>query len=253
MRRIEAARGFSIEGYRALLQCLGELGYDFVFIDEIENDQPHVFLRHDVDLCLERAAQLANVEREEGVKSTYYVLLNTEFYNPFSCEGRGAIRDILSCGHRIGLHFDAAHYPDHPDTLSEAAARECDLLEKVVEAPIDSISFHRPTRSLQGRVGTIAGRAHAYEPRFFNVLPYYTDSQGAWRFGHPLDDARVQAGKAMQLVTHPIWWVEEGTGVIDKLEGFRKCKGGRLCEKMAGNLKPFADFYGPSGDKAPPI
>lgn len=252
MRRIDVARRFSKDGYRALLQCFFELGYEFVFINEIVNDQPHVFLRHDVDLCLERAAQLAAIEHEQGVKSTYYVLLNTEFYNPFSALGRKAILDILSCGHRIGLHFDASHYPDHPGALGEAASLECELLENLLEAPVDSISFHRPARTLQGRAGTIAGRAHAYEPRFFSELAYYADSQGVWRFGHPLDDVTVQAGKAIQLVTHPIWWIEEGAGVIEKLEAFRKWKGGRLCGKMAGNLKPFADFYGPSGDKAPP-
>lgn len=248
-----SAREFSEQGYRALILSLRNLGYEDVFIHQLNPEIGHVFLRHDVDLCLQRAADMARVEQEEGVKSTYYVLLNTQFYNLFAEESRRALRVILACGHKIGLHFDAAYYPDDPKLLEEAAGRECAILEMAIEGPVESISFHRPARALQGRPGLIAGRAHAYEPRFFSQLVYYADSQGCWRFGHSLDDKRLQKPRALQLVTHPIWWFQKGEGVVEKMELFRKKIAQRARREMAENLKPFAENFGVDGRDAPPI
>ncbi|MBT3172708.1 MAG: hypothetical protein HN333_14900, partial [Rhodospirillaceae bacterium] len=72
---------------------------------------------------------------------------------------------------------------------------------------VPMISFHRPAPALQGREGRIAGRMHAYEPRFFREIGYCSDSRGAWRHGHPLDHAAVVKGKALQLLIHPLWWI----------------------------------------------
>jgi hypothetical protein len=253
MLREDIHREFSKTGYCSLLHRLHEIGYDFVFIDEIESEKSPLFLRHDIDLCLERAAEIAKIESKEGVKSTYYILLNTEFYNVHSRRNRQALEDIMAHGHRIGLHFDAVGYPDGQESFENAVAQECSVLENLIGMPVESISFHRPAPWLQGRQGTIAGRAHAYEPRFFTSLAYFADSQGAWRFGHPLDDARVLAAKALQLVIHPIWWTEDRGGVLEKLDAFRKWKGNRLRHEMALNIKPFAESFGPDGGLAPPV
>ena len=37
--------------------------------------------RHDIDYSIEKAVELAALEAEENVKSTYFVLLSSEFYN----------------------------------------------------------------------------------------------------------------------------------------------------------------------------
>ena len=250
---LENARHFSESGYRALIQCLKNIGYEDVLIEEIDETKHHIFLRHDVDLCLERAAEMALIEREEGVRSTYYILLNTEFYNSSSQNSRKCLQIILSCGHAIGLHFDAARYPSSASALEKAASDECAILESIIQAPVTSISFHRPAKKLLGRDSLIAGRAHAYEPRFFDLLAYFADSQGSWRYGHPLDDAKVRSGRALQLVTHPIWWLESGKETISKLESFRCRRALLLRQEMAHNLKPFAEKFGSHGEGAPPI
>jgi hypothetical protein len=253
MTNLASARQFSERGYRALIRSLRNLGYEDVFISQVDPEKSHVFLRHDVDLCPQRAADMARVEQEEGVRSTYYVLLNTQFYNVFAEEIRRALHVILACGHKIGLHFDAAYYPDDPQLLEEAVGRECAILEMAIEGPVESLSFHRPARALRGRPGLIAGRAHAYEPRFFSQLVYYADSQGCWRFGHPLDDERVHKARALQLVTHPIWWFQEGEGVVEKMEIFRQGIAQRARREMAENLTPFAQKFGIDGRDAPPL
>ncbi len=246
-------RAFSLEGYRQLLRGLKAIGYRCATFSDIDCAGRDMVLRHDVDLCLGSAVRIAEIEAEESIQSTYYVLLNTEFYNPASMQGRGALRRLLELGHRIGLHFDAAAFPDRAAELEVAAERECALLENLSGSSVDYISFHRPASQLLGRQGRLAGRLHAYQPAFFKDILYVTDSEGRWRFGHPLDHPDVQQGAALQLLTHPIWWTAPGAGPIEKLEWFRESLAKRTRSNMAMNLKPFAERFGVNGENASPV
>src|SRR6185312_17230429 len=88
------ARHFSLDGYRQLLRSLKAIGYRCATFSDVDPAGRDMVLRHDVDLCLDSAVRLAEVEAEEAVQSTYYVLLNTEFYNLASTGGRAALRRL---------------------------------------------------------------------------------------------------------------------------------------------------------------
>ena len=53
-----------------------------------------VILRHDIDYSLDKAVALAELERELGVSSTYFVLLTSEFYNLLSKDNLSKISKI---------------------------------------------------------------------------------------------------------------------------------------------------------------
>lgn len=53
-----------------------------------------MILRHDIDNSLSQALRLAEIEAEEGVKSTWFVLLRTDFYNPASAASQKTLRRI---------------------------------------------------------------------------------------------------------------------------------------------------------------
>lgn len=195
---------FSIAGYTALVRALLSHGYAVRGFADAEPEARHLILRHDIDMSLEAAVPVAEAEAALGTKAIYFVLLRSEFYNPFAPDGAAALARIASLGHEIGLHFDAALYAEM--ALEAAAARECTMLETFLERSVRTISFHRPHPSLLGRAGTLAGRRHAYEPRFFRDMGYCSDSRGGWHRGHPLAHEAVAAGRALQLLTHPIWW-----------------------------------------------
>ena len=195
---------FSATGYAALVRALLARGYTVRGFAEAEPAARHLILRHDIDMSIEAAVPIAEAEAALGVAATYFVLVRSELYNPFAPGGAVALARIASLGHEIGLHFDAALYPEA--VLEEAAARECAMLEAFAEHPVRTISFHRPHPSLLGRAGTLAGRRHAYEPRFFRNMGYSSDSRGGWHHGHPLTHDAVIAGRALQLLTHPVWW-----------------------------------------------
>lgn len=197
---------FTLAGYAATLKQLLERGYRVTSFHTARPDQPDLILRHDVDQSLSAAAEMATFESDNGWSSTYFVMLRSEFYNPFTAKGLAALQTIVQAGHEIGLHFDAALYADSSDALNQGAEHECAFLESLIGRPVSIISLHRPANSLQGNDRNLAGRPHTYQSRFFENIGYCSDSFGTWRFGAPDENPAVVDGRALQLLTHPIWW-----------------------------------------------
>jgi len=203
---------FTRAAYRDLLGSLLERGYTGRTFLEVAPNRADLLLRHDIDLWPEAALELAQVEHDLGLSADYFFLLNSSAYDPTDKDTQAVFRQLQFLGHRIGLHFDAALYEDDLDTLDREAARECSALEALINAPVAMISFHRPARSLLGLVNNVAGRAHTYQPRFFEQIGYCSDSRGGWFHGRPLDHAAVAEGHALQLLTHPVWWATDCRG-----------------------------------------
>ena len=203
---------FSRRGYRDLLATFSSAGYSFVGFDDVQSRSKHVIVRHDVDVSLEAAVRLAEIESLMGVRATYFVLVSSTFYNVFSRRGRDLLRCLVNCGHSVGLHFDVDSTPHSTiggnvlTRCQQAIFRESDLLATIVGSPVDIVSFHKPIPEIINHEHPMGGRPHAYEPRFFSEIGYISDSKGAWRFGSPFDHPAFVKGEAMQLLTHPIWW-----------------------------------------------
>src|SRR4051812_47859285 len=62
-------------------------------------------LRHDIDFAPAYSLQLAELEHAAGVASTYFVLVDGQFYNPVASEVIDQVRAIAALGHEVGLHF----------------------------------------------------------------------------------------------------------------------------------------------------
>lgn len=226
--------GFTLDGYANLVTAFLERGYAVRGYADADPAERHLILRHDIDMCLDAAVAMAEAEHRLGVRATYFVLLRTEFYNLFSTRGSAALRRVLQLGHGLGLHLDTSLYAHDIETLEAAAKREIAALAAMVPTPVEAISFHRPAKALLGLDRTLAGRPHAYQPRFFSEMGYCSDSRGAWHHDHPLAHPAVQGGRALQLLTHPIWWygppalsVQERLDrlAVARLHGFRRTLG----------------------------
>ena len=244
------ARSFSWSGYRSLVQSFLDKGYEAKLFGELDSAASHVVLRHDIDFSLKAAVDIARIEADLGVRAHYYVLLQTECYNLCSSKDWGRVVEITELGHDVGLHFDASRYGQGIDTLEHAADRECDILASIVGCDITSISFHRPAQTLLGLDRQLAGRDHAYQPKYFSDIAYVADSRGLFRYGHPLDHKAFEQSKAMQLLTHPIWWAEteapEKMALLDKLLTDRA---EILRSETIANCKPYAEYMVSSGRK----
>ncbi len=99
---------FDLEHYRALIDAARRGGYRFAGFDG-EPLAGDLYLRHDVDLDLEAALRMSELERELGVHATYFVMTTSVFYNLDSTVGREALTRLREDGHAVGLH---SHWPD---------------------------------------------------------------------------------------------------------------------------------------------
>lgn len=179
---------FSLEHYREILRAAHTGGYRFAQFGE-PPARRDLLLRHDVDLSLEAALAMGEVEAEEGAATTYLLMTRSVFYNLASREGEAAIERLRALGHAVGLHAV------HPDaTLDER-------FDPVV-------AWHNPepgymTAPVDGAINVMA------EP-YFDPPLYRSDSNQRWRSGCPHEELAAGAFPWLQLLIHPEIWVYPG-------------------------------------------
>ena len=235
---------FTLPSYKHMLSTFMDMGYEFTDYSHVDAMKKQVVLRHDVDFSPAYALTIAQVENELGISATYFFLVRSTFYNILSPEVERIVREIRDLGHAIGLHFDAALYPDDRAKAEAAAERECQILAQVAGSEIESISFHRPASHLVGLAGLFAGRLHTYDPKYVKEIGYCSDSRGEWRFGPPFETDAVREGRALHLLTHPIWWFSpERQSPVERVRRFLRELDRKLGEEAANNCIPFAQWF----------
>jgi len=215
---------FTYQGYLELLRRLSARGYSFHSFPEarelLDNKRQFVLMRHDVDLDLEKALALAELEASFGISATYFFMVRTHHYNVFSREGSEIVFRILELGHHFGLHFDCAAYPEDSsvDDLSQASIREAQMLQGWFGEPISIVSYHRPNALvLSGKLSLPAPLQHNYMPMFNQAMTYRSDSRREWKFGDPSQSAAFEQGKPLQILVHPVWWNEQPIAPLEAL------------------------------------
>lgn len=169
---------FTYEAYRGLLTLLREQGYAIRNYHNYADVPRCAILRHDIDYSLDQVVRLAELEAEENVSSTWFVLLRTDFYNAASKSGQEALRRIRSLGHEIGLHFDETSYvPDlGPDKVIENIIKECGLLSALLggvpHQEISCVSMHIPPCATLEADYAIPGIVNSYGKTFFHDFKY---------------------------------------------------------------------------------
>ncbi len=211
---------FSIESYKELISGFRKAEYSFIKFTDRKNNMggtPYVIMRHDVDFCLQSALGLAEIENKLGVKSTFFFLLRSSFYNLIGNNEQKIVRQIFELGHEIALHFDVNAYAN--DYLSGFSNEISILKSYYPQLTTKIVSIHRP-----GDIKALLSKnfpvAHTYEDRFFRKIGYISDSDGEWKYGHPFESKAFLSKQPIQLATHPLWWIENGKSPIGKLRNF---------------------------------
>lgn len=200
---------FTEDGYRRLLEtALKRFRFEPYGTRCVE---PHIIMRHDIDLSVHRAACMAAIEGEFGVKTTYCVLLHTPFYNVLEPVIQDKLLSIAQWGHDIGLHFDGAVYGAFKDKseLSQALTQEQTLLANWLQVPVKVFSFHNPeVDNVMHRFqdDIIAGMINTYSQTIRQHYVYNSDSNGYWRHERMFDLVQTTTADRLHLLTHPDWW-----------------------------------------------
>lgn len=212
---------FTYDAYRDLLKALINHGYEFAFYENWQEKERCVILRHDIDNDIGKALELAKVESEVGVKSTYFVLVTSDFYNVYSARSVNLLHQILECGHEIGLHFDEVRYPkiQTAEEARELIIAESQFLAKVVEVPVKSVSMHRPSKMMLEADLTIPGIINSYGKVFFKDFKYVSDSRKRWR--EPVEEiVDSEQYNRLHILTHAIWYNNEAIDIHDSIFNF---------------------------------
>jgi len=198
---------FNLSGFTSIVDAARAADYDFVRPGEDVGQG--LLLRHDVDLSLRSAAQLAEYEATIGVSSTYFIMVRSAFYSVTSPEASGLLRAITESGHAIGLHWDAGPY--HTGEAASSVSREIDILQWLTGMPCIAVSHHQP--SLNGLVDIeVPGVVNMYGRQVQEQFRYISDSCMSFR-EDPL--AMLARKVPMQVLLQPEYWTPGG----DTLEG----------------------------------
>jgi hypothetical protein len=219
---LEASR-FTLADYREIIAAGQASGYRFGLFTDTSPDPTErvVYLRHDIDNCVESALIMAELEAESGVAATYFVLVRGENYNPFTAANVARLRRIRGLGHEVGLHFAADQHD--PSALAEDIAAcirsDAGLLEAATAAPVRAFSFHNPTENGPFTID-VSGFVNAYADRFFADAHYVSESNMSWRDGSPA--AMLASGRhpVVQILVHPLSYRRDFTSDRDVLLWF---------------------------------
>jgi hypothetical protein len=180
---------FDLAHYSELLDAARAGGYRFAHFDQPPRRRD-LLLRHDVDLSLDAALRMAELEAQTGASATYFLMTESVFYNLASSEGVAAISRLRELGHRVGLHAV------HPNALLD------ERFDPVV-------AWHNPDPGYMSQ--PIQGAVNVMQEGYFDPPTYRSDSNQRWRFGCPHEELRAGSFAWLQLLTHPEIWVYPGS------------------------------------------
>jgi hypothetical protein len=202
---------FSMRHYAEILHAAQTGGYRFVHFDK-EPEPGDLFLRHDVDLSLDAALEMAELEARLGVRATYFLMTQSVFYNLASAEGEWAAVHLRELGHSVGLH---AVYPraDHDVRFDRVMA------------------WHNPDPGYM--FGPVGGLVNVMAEPHFSREQYRSDSNHNWRNGCPHADLAAGAFEWLQLLVHPELWAYEGATMRESMDAMLKHEQERDWERLA--------------------
>jgi hypothetical protein len=204
---------FDLEHYRELIEAAQAGGYRFARFGE-GPEEGDLFLRHDVDLSLPAAVEMAELEAQLGATTTYLLMTESVFYNLASEEGVAAAARLRELGHGVGLH---AVYPN--------VALD-DRFDRVV-------SWHNPRPEYMA--DDIPDAVNAYAARYFSPETYRSDSNQHWRSGCPHEELRAGAFPWLQILVHPAIWVYPGETMRETMHAMLAAERARRLEQLAAD------------------
>jgi len=189
---------FDLAHYRELLEAAKSGGYRFASFD-VPPASGDLLLRHDVDLSLEAAVVMAEVEAEAGASSTWFLMTRSAFYNLDSAAGSSAVTRLRSLGGRI------AHHAVWPDV---------DLDERF--EPV--VAWHNPEPEYMSE--PVPNAENVMAAPWFDPGHYRSDSNQHWRHGCPHEALARGEFEWLQLLIHPEIWVYDGETMGETMRSF---------------------------------
>jgi hypothetical protein len=187
---------------------------------DLRKKSKYVMLRHDVDYSLGGALKMAKEEFNHGLRSTYFILLHSPYYNALSENNVSLIKQISSLGHEIGLHYDTTFISLSDKKAVKQIEMEAKILSDIADQEVSSISQHNVTITPQIKASICSKFFDMKHSEITNETTYISDSVQNWRQGCMC--RHIGKIPRLHILTHPIWWGKYSKSRHDIMEGFEK-------------------------------
>jgi hypothetical protein len=233
--------------YSAFLAKAQERGFSFVrFQDFLPGGPPlprrFIALRHDIDFAPGYSLEMAEMEHAAGVTSTFFVLVDGQFYNPLQSEVVRQLRRIRSLGHEIGLHFAVSSAVE--EDIGREVAFRLEVLGAIAGAPVRSFSQHDPVNAGFAAVTLPPGHHPCVDAsraiRDHDLL-YVSDSAMMWRrytFETALDEERN-----LCLLAHPHSWLHPRDDYVAIIREFESGEVRAVTERFDAFVEALTGYY----------
>jgi hypothetical protein len=175
-------------------------GYTFKDLNEDKKGKS-IWMVHDCDLFLENALEMALIEAKNDITSTYFIRLGSRSYNVFSKYYSNIVKEIISLGHEIGLHYERIITSD---SIEKDINRQTDLFKSIFNKKLVNFNIHEPVRE-KIDIGKILPEINrCYNSDYFKNVKYISDSGARWREG--CFSNHINKHEKILVSTHPTWW-----------------------------------------------
>jgi hypothetical protein len=209
-----------------------------------------VIMRHDVEFSVERAYNLAVFEYKKCFNSTYFFQLTNNSYNILSKKNKELILEIISMGHKVGLHFHLNGMTDI-NQIKFQIKKEIEVMGSMLEVEIDCFSIHRPTSDVLRNIIKLDGIINAYDDLFFSFtedvvanppkIKYFSDARHCWNYGLEPNEETITKYDKIQILVHPYSWTPQGYNNFDNFKTLVSEKNQELISTIDGECKHFAE------------
>lgn len=197
---------FTYKNYDKILKKI-KLKKKVILFSEYQNRKKNknfLILRHDIEYFLDAALDLANIEKKNNLRSTFF-FQTTSKYNIFEESQYYITKKIKQLGHEFGIHYDADFLNKNKINSKEAIILMKKKIETFFKIRIKAISCHRPKKFYFDP--KIKGVMNAYNKNFLENVKYISDSQQVFR--NDLDEVLENFDKIHFLV-HDYTWSKNG-------------------------------------------
>jgi len=240
---------FTYDQYRSLLKELAKDKYIVLPINQYRKyksaSKVLIGFRHDVDWHPFKAVEMARMEKEYGLFSTWYILPTAPYYgkyelneiNPFNCMAP-VYRELQNLGGEVGIHLDLLTNMviQHLDPMVEnrnnlkyfrnigihiygASAHGSAIAQKTRINNYEMFSDFTTRKFFtydneRFYVGQYTMKQYGYEYEAYHVdySWYFSDVGGKWNVKDGSFNALMEQlksapnGTRIELLVHPVWW-----------------------------------------------
>lgn len=239
---VQVEHAYSIPHYRYILRRALDLGYRFPLVRDVAfgvREGRFFLVRHDVDISPWAAEEMAQVEREEGVCTTYYYRFHAPYYNLLDVKVVESVRRVAAMGHEVGLHYEPGYFTELGQDPVEGTRRDIALFEDVVGFETQTIAQHQPAQG--PLLGEISDKHPcAYQRELVRDMPYFGDSGFHWREGCVC--TKLGEHEQIHTLIHPHSWTIYDRPWQDVLRAHADDLSGRLRQEMEDYIVEVTDY-----------